>query len=51
MDITKHFELPASTRESLRFERDNVALFDEDQRLDANHYPDTALSGRPVMIA
>lgn len=49
MDITKHFELPASTRE--RFERDNAAVFDGDQRLVANQYPDTALSGRPVMIA
>ncbi|KAJ6000336.1 hypothetical protein N7481_000745, partial [Penicillium waksmanii] len=40
MDITKHFELPASTRE--RIERDNAAAFAGDQRLVANQYPDTA---------
>lgn len=49
MDITKHFELPASTRE--RLERDNSASLQGNQQLVTSQYTENTLSGRPVMTA
>lgn len=47
--ITKHFELPVSTREG--FERDNSTLFAGNQQLVTKQYTESTLTGRPVMIA